>query len=416
MAIVIPSKNIYGNPINAKIRDNVIDNVKVEITKVAPDNQYEISVFNQRYYTTPTAGKAIEKKVTELSTIGSSGTITSFNQAVVYTKIIPYYASFEISFPILRENNYISKVYEKTNKEGYEYTQYSLRGNRKKQEITSSASGKILTHESTQDYDINIGKISYNAIEEETKEIEIINLVTEIENSVTIGGIANQKVVNGNVIIDNTGNIKDATGSISNDVYSISLTVLAGEEVWTLQTQPFTNSSSNTEYDEPMQGYYENYQAQEVEITVYGNTIGISLTDGTVTYKNGNHPHSLSGNELLQEGTKTDNKITSEHLATGVLNSYARGKETAKLLCDIGEYKDENGNLKISAKNTQLAMHFNEGDLVIPMTKSANGEDLPMSRYKDGKPKVFEVVKTNFIYDGATWQDLTLQEATQKGE
>jgi hypothetical protein len=36
-----------------------------------------------------------------------------------------------------------------------------------------------------------------------------------------------------------------------------------------------------------------------------------------------------------------------------------------------------------------------------------------MSQYQDGTPKVFEVVGSNMIYDGAVWQELNLIEKTK---
>lgn len=53
---------------------------------------------------------------------------------------------------------------------------------------------------------------------------------------------------------------------------------------------------------------------------------------------------------------------------------------------------------------------FNIGDIVIPMTYGANGVDKPMSKYKDGSPKKFQVQGVRVFYDGAVWQELTLQE------
>jgi hypothetical protein len=55
-------------------------------------------------------------------------------------------------------------------------------------------------------------------------------------------------------------------------------------------------------------------------------------------------------------------------------------------------------------------MVFQTHDKVIPYIKGADGLDLPMSKYKSGNPKVFEVIETDIIYDGAIWQKLSLQE------
>ena len=168
-------------------------------------------------------------------------------------------------------------------------------------------------------------------------------------------------------------------------------------------------------------GTYEEYVPTEVEITIYGNTVGISLTDGSITYikdDNGNvvegvgsKPHSLSGNELLQNNAKTNSILTTQELAKNILTQYKKGKETATLLCDINEYYDYDTNaLKISVKNNGLPMTFKIGDEVIPMTFSKDKKDVPMSKYKNGNPKVFKIVGVEKIYDGAVWQKLYMQE------
>ena len=55
-------------------------------------------------------------------------------------------------------------------------------------------------------------------------------------------------------------------------------------------------------------------------------------------------------------------------------------------------------------------MTFDIYDEVIPMVYGADGQDHPMSLYQDGSPKVFQVVGTKVFYDGAVWQELSLQE------
>lgn len=57
-----------------------------------------------------------------------------------------------------------------------------------------------------------------------------------------------------------------------------------------------------------------------------------------------------------------------------------------------------------------IKMVFDIGDNVIPQMYGADGKDHPMSRYPDGTPKVFRVCGTKIYYDGAVWQELSLQE------
>ncbi|MBR2388218.1 MAG: hypothetical protein IKB02_05560 [Clostridia bacterium] len=57
-----------------------------------------------------------------------------------------------------------------------------------------------------------------------------------------------------------------------------------------------------------------------------------------------------------------------------------------------------------------IPMAFVEGDVVIPYIMGANGYNEPISAYNNGEAKLFKVVGTNIYYDGAVWQELTLQE------
>lgn len=120
-------------------------------------------------------------------------------------------------------------------------------------------------------------------------------------------------------------------------------------------------------------------------------------TKEKVTFGEGNHNFSVSTNEFFQYGSIYNGKNLFEYVSNKVINSYKDGKETAVIRCSVPE------DLSV----------FEIGDEVIPMVYGADGADRPMSRYKDGTQKVFNVVGTKFIYDGAVWQELTLQEKTQ---
>ena len=115
---------------------------------------------------------------------------------------------------------------------------------------------------------------------------------------------------------------------------------------------------------------------------------------------------SIPSNELIQDGNTNLNKY-----ARDILTEYANGKETAKILCSIGEYYDENSDLAISTK-TADKMTFEHYDKVVPMIRNGYGQDEAMSYNADGTAKVFEVVGVRVYSDGAVWQELTLREAS----
>lgn len=68
-------------------------------------------------------------------------------------------------------------------------------------------------------------------------------------------------------------------------------------------------------------------------------------------------------------------------------------------------------NVRITAVKLVTEMVFQIGDEVIPMAYGADRRDYPMSRNKDGTAKKFKVLGSRVFYDGAVWQELSLQEA-----
>lgn len=97
-----------------------------------------------------------------------------------------------------------------------------------------------------------------------------------------------------------------------------------------------------------------------------------------------------------------------KHLSEQIVEQYKNGKETATILCSISDYYTTEGDIAIDTKTGKMS--FSIGDKVIPMVYGSDKVDKPMSQYKSGSAKVFRVVGLRFVYDGAVWQELTLQE------
>lgn len=124
---------------------------------------------------------------------------------------------------------------------------------------------------------------------------------------------------------------------------------------------------------------------------------------------------NLSLNTISQIGNEGEENIPcyisvnrGKYFSDKIIEEYKNGKETATVLCEISDYYDEGGARVIDINGNKMS--FDIGDEVIPMVFSADGVDRPMSRYKGGSAKVFRVCGLKFIYDGAVWQELTLQE------
>ena len=166
------------------------------------------------------------------------------------------------------------------------------------------------------------------------------------------------------------------------------------------------------------------------ELTFYIEANYYNVTQSKISYGESKF-YNLPYNELLQNNidynrgtTYFVNKDTgeirsqflvsqtnfSDYIFEELTNDWNKGKETATILCSIGEYYNDENQLAISTKNNDLPFLFNIGDFVIPYIPIARGGTEPMSIKLDGSPKVFQVTQVRPYFDGACWQELQLQE------
>ena len=156
---------------------------------------------------------------------------------------------------------------------------------------------------------------------------------------------------------------------------------------------------------------YEVVLQRNYEIT-FSDTISlvgeyITTNEQTQQIGEGNHAFQIQSNDLIQ----SENTNLFRY-ANDIIEHYIKGKETATVLCSIGDYTDENEKLVIST-NTADKMIFEHYDKVLPMVRNSWGTDTPLSLNANGLAKVFEVVGVRIYADGAVWQELTMRE---KGE
>lgn len=419
MAIKIPSKNIYEME-NPKIRDNVIDNVSVEQTVVAPDNEYEVSVFNNNYLNENeilVSNQDNHSYGTRNHYITGSGSGYS---------VLAYYLGYDrkntktinIKVPILQKNKYISKVVTK-DKDKNSKIGVSLHG-KKHYGIATGQSWGLTPYGDT----LTKGNIVY----QRTSSDETPSTLS-IPSSITKEFIGTYNDLSATITVDFTSNNNfdsiNFSEIVEKGVEYFNANITFDTSVTTTELKADVKNTINNDGTITLTGSFTEYEVSDLDVTIYGNTVGISLTDGSITYIKdssgntvkgvGNKPHSLSRNELLQDSATTNSNLTTKELAENVLTQYETGKETATLLCDINEYYDyDNNALKISVKNNGLPMTFKIGDEVIPMVSNytyGNKDDKPMSKHKDGiTPKVFIICGIEKIYDGAVWQKLYIQE------
>lgn len=475
MAIIIPSKNIY-NKDNDKVRDNVVDRIEVSAVAVLPSNEYETPVYNL------SNNDDFEQRanVVDFESSSSSagqGTYTH-TLGASYLSLQPQFANFKLIIPKVKDNKLIEKILYQDNKIGVSIFLKKYTG-----------TGTGFAQRTNYINPTSISNLQYQ-ISEITETTSMDDPILTYENTVGVlpSSVPLLNEINSDVISDT---LNSPIYKEDENNFYLEFNVFVGYEQYKLlgaNSFPSANASFASA-DVNLSGEWVKYVPQKVEITIYGNTIGIDLNDNPIYVPDvsGSKPLSVEGNELMQTQNYIEREVpikmdifgtigTSEaeryvysdgnllrvgewvtyngesaniigyddtngyyllrvaldgeiynltygtvvNVVTTVnqlnanfmdtLKEYSRGKETATIRCSISDYYDEEGNKVISVDNNVDKMVFDLYDIVIPMVYGANGVDKPLSKYKDGVTKTFKVLGTKIFYDGAVWQELSLQE------
>lgn len=409
MAILIPSKHIYGDIENPKVRNNLIDKVEIKQKIIAPENKYDEIVYGEAFVNLVKTPNATDRdKDAGYGLLGGN----SYSIAIADIEAISKRTDLEVKIPALKDNSFVETLKLGFDENGNSNIGLRLYGTVKKANISAT-----FTVTGVGDNDHTISNVVIGTPSEEETSFTISPLI-EYEKKSTAA--LNPVSAKASITLDNVNNFADIVQpnitvdeETGKEYYILNVRLITDLEVKKLGLlATFLYSDNASETYNVTDGEYEHFSAEQVEITIYGNTIGISIKDGTITYGNGGNPYTINGSELVQ-----NNPSFAQTMADTIIDEYIKGKETATIRCDIGEYYlyNENnpqveGEKAISASDKDLSMTFNEGDIVIPMIPSARGGDEPMSRYQDGKPKQFRVIGTSIMNDGAVWQKIYLQE------
>lgn len=440
MAIIIPSAKTYDRQ-NPKIRDNVIERIEVGAVEVVPDNEYDALVSN----------KTITNMIEGSNYLGEGFTVSyNYNRnpnpkdnsdyqyfmtlLVGYQNITAISKKFEFYVPKKAKATHIIQKLkslteeiskEDNTKEIIPKINFSITANK------YIGTGTMYAEIGSSFNDLSADKVTivtpaqriFNTQPTNTR-VDILKL--EIDINRTAGGQGDYPVVTQNLRWVYGGSLPaQQNGTISaiieedEEGFTIKTEIVCGAYLDSYSTSQTTGAYS-TGGTHPFDGalYLSGssvwYEPVSVEFTLYGDTIGIDLVDKTV-YINGQTAkkvHSIDGNELMQTSNYYSVKGTKaiEKMYGNTQKQYANGKETAVIRCSIGDYYDGARRKIIDISDTTKPMKFSIGDEVMPMVYGADGKDYPMSLYKDGTQKVFTVLMTKPYYDGAVWQELTLQE------
>lgn len=521
MLILIPSKNIYDKQ-NPKVRDNVIKRIEVGAVEVTPSNEYGTSVYNEKIIIKNSNNNSISNTQADVRSFFRDSWTLAYGIGISKTQITRIYCSGTIKIPKLNNNILINEILSKTNSGGNAQIKYSARCTKKTGEVVveenlsktiyNPNSGAARIEVSVSNNTINTDNRTFT---DEKKGVDLPN-TSLFEPKDSIYFTQSYTVENNSYEVTSTTNYPDTLTNLGSlnvryneetDKYEFDYTVLCGigfDRLGTTQNSAFDigNASDNTVYENStikLLGETEFYFPEQIEITVYGDTIGIDLTEKTV-YINGEMAkkvHSVDGNELMQtsnyknesqllventdywigksknesgtyyytsvhlynkypldtyvdytnpngekstatikafstthspaiestNGYITINKVYRSAISTTyeyfekTKTNYSKGIEAAIIRCDISDYYEYNetsdnfkGEKVIAIDNSTNKMSFKMYDQVIPMVYGADGKDRPISIYQDGTPKIFQVLGTNIFYDGAVWQELSLQE------
>lgn len=352
MAIRIPSAKTYNRQ-NPKVRDNVVERIEVGAVEVVPNNEYETPVYNSQQIVDKSAMKAMStiQRNTVGNVISYSGMGSGFSCNIASIEVFDIKTiHLSISIKKIQKNSLVSKIYYEKDNEGNNQIKYSIFGKTNKgtcsQSITWSQPSGVWVGEGEATFS-NYGKISFteDTIGQEENRIDLYSTFSytkekEYSNSAVTSNFTPQDVSNVTSFVE------------LEDMYLIDIDFVVSMKVAKLGG--FGDTITNGGYNTTLTGTYEEYIPTEIEITVYGNTIGIDLTDKTV-YINGEAQkkvHSVEGNELMQ----TSNYLLDsgakaiETMYGATQKEYERGKETATIRCSIGDYYDyKSGEKVISA-------------------------------------------------------------------
>lgn len=439
MSIIIPSRCIYKKT-NDKIVDNVIRGVDVGATKIIPNNKYEEVVYDEIIpfdtwdYEIPTQSKYYD----------TDGFLAQYNSeryirgAGKLDIVLKYVETSPVYLPKVQDNAFISKIYDLSNGQRsvrlkYTIKQTVLEADCHYQPSTNTfseptteykqKSTQIISDAYNYSYIIDLPQEYYGfdveqlkdfvgtfSIKSEDGDCNINFRLYANDNSFYSGAI--------DINLSDTHTITEYPPTLSEetkdgiDYYVIDYgnNNLAGFDItyYTFLDQNL-NDFKNITSSRPAKVTHIIQTIEQVTLTVYGDSEGIDTEDITINYGGDNNLYSIETNELLQDNAKITDVALTEHIANNILSHYKNGKETATIVCSISDYYDENDN-KVISTQTSNKMLFAIYDEVIPTIKNEFGKDVPLSLNSNDEAKTFLVLGTRVFYDGAVWQELSLQE------
>lgn len=393
MAILIPAKNIYKKQYE-KLNDNAIDLIQVKTLDYSSYTKDDVAYQESITGYFPLHSNTYEKEEFSHDEVASSGI---YNIAFAYAQIQPYIFERR-SFKLKKDE--IKKIIISCGKLKFDV-------------VCNVETGNMSAYFRRDGLDNIIEHITYEKTEDSIKTF------TEFEFSETATANASNTYASATATIDT--NVSHTLFEITDqgDYYSVNLRFVCGIKKYNLQGSQ--QLAQDWKFD--LTGTYENIIPQQVNITIDGVVKTVDFIEKTNTSGNTSSKNAFmtgENNELMQsasriiEGGKTTSIFDKYQQR---LESFKKGKKILTLLCDINDYyiyKKSAPNYKSDVKAISLSstrLTFKQNEVVVPMIKKADGTSAPIDIDENGEPMTFVVLAVRVFYDGAVWQELTLQQS-----
>lgn len=347
MSIIIPAKNIYE--INdQKVIDNEVDNIEVTVKDVSLSTKYSETVFHEvydlseQYYEQNLDNFDFKEDISRYR----DGVLSSY-QAIGVFNYVEYnnhkYINKTILIPKLKNNQFIQNLVLGTDSEGNRKINISIGGHTKTGTVSSSNWSGEINYVDDKYVFSNLQKNPFSYSEGVESEPIIFQIPTKLSIAETQDTIVGPLGKEASVFVFD-GNIATVspTTIIENGIeyYQLFLKILSG--VRTVSFSSYNTAVNNpTKIEIPVNSFiktnkYVEYIAEQVEISILGNTLFIDLKDETVKIGDGQHVYSFSGNELMQKS----NIPTVDKTYKKIFREWKNGREIAQIKCGISEYYD----------------------------------------------------------------------------
>lgn len=406
MAILIPSKNIYGDIDYSIERNNIINTVVGNVPNISLQEDFDVTIAKR----TIEASSASED-FTQQENFNWAHKSENLSGQVSYSAVYGAYIgkrslfSVDVYIPKVYNGKIVSSVDTKFNTIEVKLFGYTKKGRSTATLNTSNGSITNLVFETLY----------------ETSENQELTLPSSITVSTTWDNSLKTTV---NLESTTDRNIQlDTEISGGNEFYKLTINrLMVG--FTTLEMSGITRQSvlPSSLY---ISGYYTIYVPQTVQLSFEGDTITVNLAEKNREYYNnyiadtlkfGKKTFELQGSEIMQSGATVGEENAFDNLAKRIITAYKNGKETIVINCSVSDYYEYDKNAtnnkgkKVIDITNSDKMLFSIGDIVVPMFPSKQGVDEPLSTTKDGNAKEFYVVGNSIYYDGAVMQKIYLQE------